>query len=85
MVYEQVWTDWQELTLVIMQLSSIFLTVQTIIRFKFYLDLLKMRQKIRDIEGIFSAGYGQTMLFEILFGLMHPNFFLHGRNIPFLR
>lgn len=80
MVSEAVWDNYQKLILIIMQISSIFLTVQTTIRYKMNVKLLRMRQKLREIEGIREAGYSFSLFLEILIGLLHPNYFLHNKT-----
>ena len=78
MIYESVWHDYQHVILVTMHICSIFLTVQTTIRYKMQVRLLQMRQKLRKIEGIRSAGYTFAFLFEVVLGLLHPNILLHN-------
>lgn len=78
MTYNRIWIDWQRITLVFMQISSIFLTIQTYFRFNMHITLLKMRQKLRDIDTVFSSGNGKLMILEMIVGLLHPNYLLHS-------
>lgn len=78
MIYEEIWGEYQMFVLVLIQLTSIFLSIQTIIRFKLKVELMRLRHKLRKIEGISEAGYAWPLAQEIIIGLLHPYIFLHN-------
>lgn len=64
-----------------MHLSSAYLILSTYMKYHFYLKLMKMRYKSSEEETIWSSNRRWSLMIEILIGFIHPNYFLHNKEL----